>query len=198
MEAIAFLDCETTGLWRSDLSVTDPSQPNLLEIACRIVSPERRLVGSFSRIIRPEGWAIEPEAEATHGISEAAAMRYGVPLWVAMVELRASVEYASAIVGHNIQLFDRMVIEASIARTGTEARWWRSCTRRIVDTQELATPVLKLPGKFGDHKWPTLTEAVHHFADGAEPWASWEPTHRAMADVEATEFVYWSLQNVSR
>lgn len=191
---IAFVDTETSGLWRKDLPVTDPSQPHMLQLACKMVTPDRRLVGSFSRIIRPEGWSIEPEAESTHGISEAFAHRHGVPLWIALTELRASVENASRIVGHNITLFDRLVIEASIARTGTEARWWRSRVGLVYDTQEAATPVLRLPSAFGDYKWPSLQEAVRYFADG-EPWASWESSHQAADDIEATEFVYWALQN---
>lgn len=192
---IVVVDTETTGLWQEKFPTTDPGQPYLLQIAAKSYGPNREVFSSFSRIIRPEGWTIEPEAEAVHGISEAYAHRYGVPLWIAMVELRASIEGASVIVGHNFNLFDRLVIEASIARTKSDDRWWRQKVGCIYDTQEHATPVLKLPGQWGDYKWPKLEEAVKHFANGLEPWASWTPTHRANDDIEATAFVYWSLQD---
>ncbi len=53
-----------------------------------------------------------------------------------------------------------------------------------------SAPVLKIPGKYDDFKWPSLEEAMRFFGK-----ADWKSTHDAMDDVEATEELYWRLQD---
>jgi DNA polymerase III epsilon subunit-like protein len=50
------------------------------------------------------------------------------------------------------------------------------------------TSICKLPGKYGDYKWPKLQESHLHFF-GKE----FEGAHDAMADVRACAAVYWAL-----
>lgn len=192
IDLIAFLDLETSGLRKP--GADEASQPWLLQISVKTVErATRKRVSRFTRIIKPEGFSIEPEAEAVHGISEARAHQVGAPLWFVLAELRQSLIGVSAVVGHGIQGFDRPLIEVSLKRAGAEGDWWRKVTAVIVDTIELATPVLKLPGQFGDYKFPTLEEAVAYFRSAAGEHAGWRSSHDAEDDIEATEFVFWNL-----
>lgn len=192
IDLTAILDSETSGLWRKDLPADSPDQPGLLQLACKVVDGRRRPVGRFSRIIRPEGYSVEPGAEAIHGISEAYAYQVGVPAWVALVELRASIEGVNRIVAHNVQ-FDRQVIEAAIARTGAEGSWWRSKIGKLFCTMEASAPILKLPGLYGDYKFPSLPEAFNALC---APLV-YEPTHNADIDTDRTADIYFALRDLT-
>jgi DNA polymerase III epsilon subunit-like protein len=182
----AFLDCETSDLIKPNAPLEE--QPHLLEIAVKLVTEDREQVGGFSRIITPDGWSIEPEAEKIHGISTDLAAQCGVDLWVAMFELQATLKEATHIIGHNIQGFDRPIITYSMVRAEGPLPWWTQQARKMVDTQELATPILKLPGEYDSYKFPKLEEAARFFG-----WDAYEVTHRAGYDISAVEHVYWSI-----
>ena len=192
LDLFSFVDTETSGLWRDNLPADDPSQPNLLQLACKTVTADRRCVGRFSRIIRPDGWSIEPQAEAVHGISERLAYEVGIALEGALYDLKVTVENSTLIVGHNLFNFDDKVINAAIRRAGVDGLWWRGQRRKFYDTQEAATPVLKIPGQYDDYKFPSLEEAHNFFLDDAAP--NWTSKHDAEDDMEACEFVFWSLR----
>ncbi len=123
---IAFVDVESTGLWRKDLDDYDDSQPHIVQLAAKVVDGKRRRVGWFSRIVRPVGFSIEIGAQQVHGISEEYAHQVGVDLIIALAELKATVQGASRIVGHNIQKFDYPLIARDIAHAGSEGLWWRA------------------------------------------------------------------------
>lgn len=191
IDLIAFIDCETSGLWRSSLPIGDPAQPNLLELACRVEDDRGRIASSFSRIIRPDGWGIEAGAVEAHGITERFAHECGVARWMVLAELQASLQNVTRIVAHNFHAFDRQVIETEIAREkSTDGTWWHTQVRKSFCTMEAAKPILKLPGRFNDHKFPSLEECVEFFGADVEGWEHWMPTHRAADDVDALAFVY--------
>lgn len=189
---IAFVDCESSGLWRNDLPWDHASQPHLVQIACKVVTEDRYRVSEFVRLIKPDGWVIEPDAAAVHRITERMAAQWGTDLWFALAELKASVTNVGRIVGHNLFGFDDRLIKASIARTGYEGRWWHSSRFRMVDTMELATPVCGLPGSFGDAKYPRLSEAYEILVEGRR-LGEIAAVHDAGADIDMTEAVYWEL-----
>jgi DNA polymerase III epsilon subunit-like protein len=188
----AFLDTETTGLIENpDLPLAE--QPHLLEIAVKLTTKDGHKVGGFERIIKPEGWSIDPEAEKVHGISADLAAQCGVELWFAMADLKATLTEATCIIGHNIHGFDRKIISYSLERVaragyGGDQFWWAKQARKIVDIQELATPILRLPGQFGEYKFPKLHEAARFFG-----MTDYMTTHRAGPDLEAVEHIYWAI-----
>jgi len=197
IDLIAFVDCETSGLWRSSLPADDPSQPRMLQLSCKVVDGEGWEVSQFARLIKPQGWSIEPEAERVHGISEGDAYQAGVEAWFALSELRVSLKNATRVVGHNIQNFDRQVITNEIVHAKGGGGWWSSKAKIIYDTMEHATPILSLPGHWGEAKWPSLQEAVQYFGRDVtfnyNKWSTWESDHTAQGDVGATEFIYWEI-----
>ncbi len=180
------IDTETTGVPSRGEVTTSPSYPHIVELAGLLVDDEDdREVASFSLVVRPDGWVIPDEAAAVHGITQARALRVGVPLLVAFgayLNLRA---VAEEIAGHNVA-FDLGIVSAAIHRMGRNPS--RPGPDRVVCTAELGTPICRLPPTermveygYGPYKKPTLGE-LHAFLFG-EPHVD---AHSALADCRAT------------
>lgn len=188
---ILIWDVESSGLWRDELPLDDPSQPHLLQLACKLV--ESDLVagqsicrGRYSAIIKPDGWSIEPQAEAVHGISERLANRVGVPVKAALIAFRTFGILASRAVAHHVN-FDRRVMTNTFRRANSEAAWFGARTE-FVCTMERSTDVVGIRGEFGN-KFPTLEEAHRHF----HPGLNFTSRHDAEEDLAACEDIYWAL-----
>lgn len=185
-----FFDTETSGLMKDDLPPDHPSQPNLVQLAARLYDAKWKCVGSVTALIKPNGWSIEPEAEAHHGISESRCARYGVELVYALGLFKELATNARQIVAHNMQ-FDRRVIDAALYRVGAEGLWWRKKALVLGCTMEASTPVCQIGGAYG-LKYPSLEEA-HRFLMPTEPYAT---AHDAEADVLACVRVFRALEEI--
>ncbi len=181
------VDTETSGLLRDDLPADDPSQPHLVQLGAQLFDRQGARRANLTTLIKPEGWSIEPQAEAVHGISAQTCQRYGVSVVFALGVLQGLVACSTRVVAHNMN-FDRKVIAAAIHRAGGQGLWWSRAGGRMVCTMEAATPVLKLEGKFG-HKFPSLAEAMA----GLCPAFPFDERHDAEADVMATRELYQTL-----
>jgi len=187
-------DTETNGFTNDREPPSHPSQPNLVQLACVLFDPRTGdELQSVSMIVRPEVdekgsplWTIPKAASDVHGITLDIAMRYGVPLRVAVATFTNLRAVASATVAHNIN-FDRIVLEAAIhrcngkpAHPGPNVHY---CTMRT------ATDIMKLPpsarmvanGRNG-FKPPKLIE-LHQWLFGE----GFEGAHNALADILATK-----------
>lgn len=186
---LLFFDAESSGLMRDGLPDTDPSQPRLLQLAARLTDNDGKRLHSFAYLIRPEGWSIEVEAEKVHGISERRAHRFGIPVIEVLRAFRILVPMARHIVGHGIQNFDRRLITGELHRLKAKGDWWNRGAD-MIDTVEMTTPMLKLPGDFG-HKFPTLAEAHDFFFPAQAPYVA---THDAEDDLLAVARVYFAAR----
>ncbi len=197
IELISIVDCETSGLRKPHAPPDDPTQPRMVQLSCKTVrGSDRACVHRFTRIIRPDGWSIEADAERIHGISERAAYQCGIALPIVLAELRASVSISTKIIGFNLLGFDAGVIDLALRDAQADGTWWRRRRQDMIDLMEVCQPILALPGLYNDYKLPSLEEAmnalVYHTTENDVPWAS---THNAEADVEATEALYWALRD---
>ena len=182
-------DSETSGLWRNKLADNHPSQPHLLQLSARLVSAQRRRLGSFTFLIKPTSWQIETEAEEKHGISHSTASRYGVPVIVALSALEDLANGADVIVAHNAE-FDRKIVRLALERDGFSAEWWRKRAADFYCTMEHAAPIMGLKGPIpGVGKYPSLEESHAFFF----PEASFVSRHDAGEDTAACEAIYWEL-----
>lgn len=183
------IDTETSGLPKDGVALSDPGSPHIIEMAAKMVDASDDTAAEFSMIIRPNGWAVEAAAAAVHGISEARAHRVGVPIETPLVALQAFVEKATEIVIFNAE-FDRRMITSEIVRCGGNGRWWTAAAGRLKCAMETASPIMRLPGKFDDWKFPTLDEAHRFFC----PEVEWTSGHRALDDLNATLRVWRAIQ----
>lgn len=186
MKALIF-DTETTGMVKWKKPPEDPTQPHLIQLGMLLVDTRKwtPMARCSSLVQLPEGASIEPEAYKAHGISEQQCKEFGVESLVVCSLFNQMCMRADVIVAHNMS-FDRTVMLASLFRLGGKPE--RMSDKRLICTKETSTGVLKLPGKYGDYKWPTLAEAYAHYT-GREL----EGAHDALVDTEACLEVFKGL-----
>jgi len=186
VKALIF-DTETTGmvLWKKPPE--DPGQPHLIQLGMLLLDTVKwSPMARYSGLVQlPDGASIEPEAYKAHGISEHDCKEFGVAPIVACSLFNQMCMRADVIVAHNMS-FDQTVMLASLHRIGGKPE--RMSDKRLICTKEASTDVLKLPGKYGDYKWPTLAEA-YHFYTGRELLGA----HDALIDTEACLDVFRGL-----
>lgn len=184
---ILFYDTETTGKWHFDLPVDHDAQPDLVQLAAVLCDEEGKELSKLSCIIRPDGWLVQAEAAAIHGISDYRARSTGVPLVSALALFSALCSVSNKVVGHNLA-FDWNIMERSYWRINRAHRLPQTMTCTMLTL----TPVLKLPKPNGrssakdPYKWVGLQESYMH-AFGKK----FEGAHDALADVEATMAIYF-------
>ncbi len=169
-------DTETTGKANFKLPPEHFSQPRVVQIAAMLVNGLEE-VAVFSVIIKPEGFTIPEEASAIHGITTQLALERGIPIKVALSLFNHLGRAASRLVAFNAA-FDELVLRGEFARVTPITVF----DERPVHCAMLqCKPILKLPGQYGDFKWPKLSEA-HEFFFGE----GFDGAHDALADVRAT------------
>jgi len=179
-------DTETTGMVQWKQPPDHPGQPDLVQLAMLLVDRDDwSILCRVSLLVQlAEGVKIDPEAEATHGISAEMCGRFGVQPIVAVSLFNQLCMQADIIVAHNIS-FDESVMRTALHRLGNKPDRFEG--RSLVCTKEATTDILKLPGKYG-YKWPTLAEAYRHYT-GLEI----ENAHDALSDTLACLEVYRAL-----
>jgi DNA polymerase III epsilon subunit-like protein len=176
---ILFYDTETTGLCNRKQAYTHESQPRLVQLAAVLVDESFVERSSISLIVRP-GIPIPAEAAGVHGISDDTVKNFGVTSAAAVNVFVSMLSRAKLQVAHNIA-FDFLVMSAAFHRA------WESPLPDVPKfcTMNSMIDHCKLPGMYGDYKWPKLQEAhVHCF--GAE----FDGAHDALTDVRACMRVF--------
>lgn len=180
-------DTETSGLVRADLDALHPSQPALVQLGAQLFDQQWVKRGHLTVLIKPDGWEIEPQAEAVHGISTSTCHRYGVSLAEALVTFRGLVMCSSRVIAHHAE-FDRKIITTALHRLGANGHWWARSMNKLFCTMEAATPVCRIESEFG-FKFPSLEEAVKILC----PEADLPVKHDADSDIAACGAVYKAL-----
>ncbi len=179
-----FFDTETNGLPRDYNAPASRTEnwPRVVQIAWLVCAADGTELRSYSTLIRPDGWEIPADAEAVHGISQAAALRDGRPIGEALAELVDEIIGSRAIVAHNLN-FDSRVLAAEVIRAKTAGAppWPSYCTML------LSTDYCRLPGRYGP-KWPKLAE-LHGRLFGRD----FEGAHGALADARACAKCFFEL-----
>ena len=157
MKALIF-DTETTGMVKWKEPPSHPAQPDLVQLAMLLVDRDTwTTMNRVSFIVQlADGVRIDPEAEATHGISAADCGQFGIAPIVAVSLFNQLCIQADVIVARNLS-FDQSIMETALYRLGNKPN--RMLGKGLICTKEATTDVLKLPGNYGKYKWPTLAEA---------------------------------------
>ena len=184
-----FFDTETTGMVEFKKPHTDPSQPDLLQLAFILDDDDGNTMETFCSILFSENYgAIHEKALAVHGISREKARMFGISALEGLESFKKAYERSRTLIAHNIT-FDKKIMNIAFYRceeiSHPENTPIEYCTMRT------ATPILKLPGRFG-HKWPTLDEAYRVLVDPE----GFSGAHDALNDVKACRKVYYKLQEM--
>lgn len=183
---ILFFDTETTGKYDFRASPDAHHQPHLVQLGAILVDASWNVRDQFAAVVKPKNWIIPDEAAKVHGITTEIAQAVGSHLTDVLHQFAGFCRAANLRIAHNLQ-FDDAVMETAFARTGDV--WHKTpigfCTMHAM------TDVCKIPGNYGDYKWPRLAEAYKHVT-GKE----FVGAHDAMADVLACVDVYrWYVTN---
>ena len=181
-------DTETTGLpinWKA--SVTNLNNwPRLVQIAWLQYDVSGQLIGDHSYIIKPKGFTIPSDVEKIHGISTKRANEQGVELRTVLEEFSRAIDLSSYLIAHNIS-FDEKVVGAEFIREDIKSRLFK--TTRMC-TKELSTDYCRIPGNYGNYKWPSLFELYHKLFN-----EDLGGSHRAQVDAEACARCFFELVN---
>lgn len=172
------LDTETTGLPNWKRPRKERAQPVIVEIGAVIVDHHWAEVASFSAIVRPDDWVIEPGATEIHGITQEYAQRHGLSLRSVCAMLQQMVHLADAVGSFNWP-FDRALLETCYWRATrdlpTKVDFVESLGQR--ETICVMTESRKLMKPYIGSKTPKLDEVFQHLV--GRPRAG---RHRALQD----------------
>lgn len=190
MTRVLFYDTETTGLPLWDQPSTDSRQPHILQIAAALVDLDtRKITQEINLLVAPDGWTIDPESEAIHGISHTFASTHGIPEANALSAFLDLWNIANVRVGH-VESFDARMIRIAIKRFGAGnvlADAWRDAAAEC--TSELCVPLNRALGR-GHGRGPKLVEAYRYYT-GRELSGA----HDAREDMLATIDVYFAVKD---
>jgi DNA polymerase III epsilon subunit-like protein len=189
---ILVFDTETTGFPKRMVPGNLSVQPHIVELACAWFdvsdSGEKQWYGSFSSLVRPQGWEIPKEATDIHGITNGIAQQGGLPICEIMGCVLGLMRKADLIVGHNIS-FDIAMLDIECSRLDYPKVYLE---KSMFCTMKESTDIVRLPPNpgFGGYKWPTLGEAYSFFT-GRE----FQETHRALNDIQACIEIFPHLRD---
>jgi DNA polymerase III subunit epsilon len=184
MPNLLFFDTETTGMADFKAPPSAKHQPHIIQMAMLLTTANGSEITRASFLIRPDGWTVSKQAADVHHITTEACADLGIDIWTAAAILSALLDQdpPPLIVAHNAD-FDRFMLNIEAERNDIlfdKSDWY--CTMRA------ATDILKLPGRYGNFKWPSLTETHKHFFG-----ADFEGKHDAMGDVLACKACYFKI-----
>lgn len=184
-------DTETTGLLQWSLPSEDPSQPHMVEFGGILDCPEGKAQGLMNFLIKPEGWVIPDEAAAIHGVTQERAMKYGIPIKMAIDLIWEYMELAEeGFYGHNIS-FDARILRVAAIRAGREDFKKYLETKPRFCTMLTSTDICRVPKATGrGFKWPTLTEATKFYFN-----EELKDAHTALADAKACRRIFNELRS---
>lgn len=184
-----FFDTETTGLprrWNLPLSPdTLTNWPRMVQLAWLLCDDAGNEIASANRIILPQGYTIPPDAARVHGITTERALAEGIPLADALAEVQPHIAAAACVIAHNVS-FDEKILGAECLRLSLPHFLLE---KRLRCTMKESTAYCAIPGRYGDFKYPNLTE-LHRmlFKKG------FAHTHDALADVRACKATFFELR----
>lgn len=204
--ALLFLDCETSGLWRDSLAMSDPQQPWCISLAFALCDSDGEMQNFGRYLVKPEGRTIQPGAERVHGVSPRMASQLGIPearVLGTLCDLLKTMPFETYIEVISYGDLDRRIIGSLLQRFAlsqnppkpahTYDKLW--LTRHLVEFRNLMNPwctnACRIPSKEvpGSLKWPSLDEAAQIIL-GREPRG---PKHDAWQDMLLLRDLYMEL-----
>ena len=185
-----FFDTETSGLILYKQPHDHPGQPWVVQVGC-ILSTRDTIHAEFGALVLPinaDNKIIEHGAEKVHGISMRQVKISGLPEGIIADLFVAMFDKCTKIVCHNVG-FDAITMGALLDRCHYHEMGFTIAEAEVSYCTMLeGTDLCKLPGKYGNYKWPKLEELYRFlFNEG------FEGAHDALADVRATRRCYYEM-----
>lgn len=180
-----FFDTETTGFPRKDTHARDPSQARVCQMALLLTEEDGTVRGSFSTLIKPDGWNVGEKASEITGITDELCEAYGINSATAVDIFIDACSAAEQLVAHNLAFDTQMM--------GIECQAWahdfpefdnRTCTMLK------SANSCKLPDRYDNYKNPKLDEALKILCDRELG----DSAHDAMADTMACKDIFFELK----
>jgi DNA polymerase III epsilon subunit-like protein len=179
-----FFDTETTGLPKNYHAPHEDldNWPRIVQVAWLIANEKKEILNKKSFIIKPDGFNIPIASSNIHGIDDAKANQFGIPLAEALNIFNENLNQSNpTLVAHNID-FDINVLGAEFLRTNINTNFMdlsRICTMKST------IDFCNLPNR----KYPKLIELYRRlFAD------DFIGAHDALADVSACYECFFELK----
>lgn len=184
-----FFDTETTGKANFKLPPLHPTQPRIVQLGALLTDDTGKELCSLDVIIKPDNWVIPSEASAIHGINNELAMSVGVPILGVLRVFSGLLIQSDTLIAHNID-FDSLLVQGELLRQGDRTIQATNNLLAIKKfcTMHATTDICKLPGNYGNFKWPKLSEAYKHILGKDLVGA-----HDAMTDVRACKEIFFTL-----
>lgn len=180
------LDAETTDLIKPGQTIEAEDFPRLKQIGLVQFDDLGQIYGREEKLVASDAYS-KRGAERVHGITDRQAGRRGIPELRALVTVYECLEAAQIVVGWNIK-FDMDVLRATALRLGRDHHKLIRSGLRVVDLQEIMTPVVDARFEDGGQKWPSLDEG-YRFLFGREIAGH----HNAYRDAKACMEIFLEL-----
>ncbi len=183
MSIILFLDTETTSRLDFKAPLTAKHQPRLVQLATLLCTDAGDFIESTDQIVYPDGFEIPDEASAIHGITTGIARADGRSIAIVLAALAELMRKADLAVAFNWD-FDSKIIEGEYLRRGMSHELARPHACAMLRAKDHC----QIPGRYGDFKWPKLSEAYEHFFN-----EQFDGQHRADGDCAAIARVWFEM-----
>jgi DNA polymerase-3 subunit alpha len=154
-----FFNTKTTGFPGDyNAPLTDTSNwPRLVQLAYALYTAEGRMMETYNRIIRPEGYEIPYDAEALHGISTEKALREGEDLGRVLDDFHRITFRCTHLIGHNVSFNEKIIGAEFFRKKGSNPLTIHS-KHCLMKKAEIVEFCALQPFMYGTFKWPTLPE----------------------------------------
>lgn len=188
-----FFDTETTGLPKNYQAPLDDfaNWPRLVQIAWSLYDAEGNHWGSYSYVIKPDGFIIPDEVAKIHRVSQERAEKEGIPLKEALDKFATDLKTSEYIVAHNID-FDQKIVGSEFLRLEKNDYLEELNKANKICTMKSSVHFCKISNGRGSYKWPNLMEL--HKCLFAVPFSD---AHDAMVDVNACAKCFFALKKKS-
>jgi len=148
-----------------------------------MLTKDQQIINQDCFLIKSNKRKIHPGAESVHKISTDLCDLFGVPESFLCVLFDRYLSKADILVAHNLA-FDLKMIDILFARNHFDI----DLNIKQFCTMKASTNLCKLPGRYGNYKWPKLSE-LYRFLFNED----FENVHDALADVKATMRCYFEM-----
>lgn len=187
MTKYAVIDVETTGLPDFKLPADHPSQPHMASLTMLLTDEALEVTGTYSHLIKPDGWTISPEITAINGLTTERCEAEGVPILDALARYTDVVKAGYIFVAYNAQ-FDLKTVRGQLRRAGLPDLFEETpniCAMRAAKGLGVE--------KAGDKKggFPKLSDVYRHFFK-----REMDDAHTSLADATACLDVFRRLVEI--